>query len=75
MEITKKLRGRPRVFNDEERKRNKTKYQLTKEWICPICKPAKNYTIAGKHCHLNTKKHSKNEKSLKQEIVINDKNM
>ena len=44
-----KPRGRPRVLTDEERKRNKTIYQLTKEWICPICQPPKNYTLAGKH--------------------------
>lgn len=53
MEI--KARGRPRVLTDEERKRNKTKYQLTKEWICPICEPPRNYTLSGKHCHKKLK--------------------
>ena len=57
MEI--KARGRPRVLTDEQRKKNKTRYQLIKEWICPICHPKRNYTIAGKHCHLKTKKHNK----------------
>lgn len=28
--------------------RSKTKYMLSKSWICPLC-PAKNYTLAGKH--------------------------
>ena len=62
MEI--KARGRPRVLTDEERKRNKTIYQLTKEWICPICIPSKNYTIAGKHCHPKTKKTSETERNI-----------
>lgn len=48
MEVVKKTKGRPRVLTDEQRKRNKTRYQLTKEWICPICSPSKNYSIAGK---------------------------
>ena len=59
MEIIKKPKGRPRVFTDEQRKQNKTRYQLNKEWICPICNPKKNYTLAGKHCHMKTKKHLK----------------
>ena len=37
MEIIKKPRGRPRVLTDEQRKQRKTRYQLTTEWICPIC--------------------------------------
>ena len=59
MEIIQKPRGRPRVLTDQQRKQNKTKYQLTKVWICPICSPKKNYTLAGKHCHMKTKKHNK----------------
>ena len=74
MEIIKILRGRPRVLTDEERIRNKTNYQLTKEWICPICKPAKNYTIAGKHCHMKTKKHQKNKQRWKQAVIIDSEN-
>lgn len=61
MEIIKKIRGRPRVLTDEERKRNNTIYQLNKEWICSVCQPPKNYTMAGKHCHMKTNKHRKNE--------------
>ena len=56
MEVVKIKKGRPQVLTDEQRKQNKTRYQLTKEWICPICYPKKNYTLAGKHCHINTKK-------------------
>ena len=59
MEIIQKPRGRPRVLTDQQRKQNKTKYQLNKIWICPICSPKKNYTLAGKHCHMKTKKHNK----------------
>ena len=55
MEI--KPRGRPQLLTDEQRKQNKTRYQLTTEWICPICRPKRNYTLAGKHCHIKTKKH------------------
>ena len=34
---------------------------LNKEWFCDICKTGRNYTLAGKHCHLKTLKHIKNE--------------
>lgn len=64
-----KVRGRPRVLTDEERIRNKTRYQLTKEWICSICKPPRNYTIAGKHSHLKTKKHHKAISDMLEDIV------
>lgn len=53
-------RGRPRIFSDQERKNNKTFYMLNKDWYCDICKNDKNYTLAGKTCHLKTKKHKKN---------------
>jgi len=55
----KRGRGRPRVFSDEERKNHKTTYMLGKEWYCDVCKNGKNYTLAGKSCHLKTKKHEK----------------
>ena len=63
--------GRPiRYFREEERKqaitRNKTKYMLNKEWLCPDCS-FHNYTLAGKWCHLNTNKHKINaEKNITQ---------
>ena len=56
----KRGRGRPKVFSDEERKNHKTTYMLNKEWYCDICKTGRNYTLAGKHCHLKTKKHLNN---------------
>ena len=34
---------------------------LKKEWYCNICNTDINYTLAGKHCHLKTKKHIKNK--------------
>ena len=51
----KRGRGRPRKLTDEERKNNKTTYMLNKEWYCDICKTGRNYTLAGKSCHLKTK--------------------
>ena len=58
---TKRGRGRPKVFTDEERKNHKTIYMLNTEWYCDICNTGRNYTLSGKHCHLKTKKHRKNE--------------
>ena len=54
--IMKKPRGRPRILTNEQRKQNKTRYQLNKEWFCPTCYPIKNYTMAGKTYHLKIKK-------------------
>ena len=53
-------RGRPIFYTDEEKKQRKTDYMLHKPWYCDICNNGKNYTLAGKHCHLKTKKHFKN---------------
>lgn len=50
-----KSRGRPRVLTDQQRKENKSKYMLNKEWYCRMCN--KNYTLADKHSHIKTKKH------------------
>ena len=33
---------------------------LNTPWYCEICKTGRNYTLAGKHCHLNTIKHRLN---------------
>ena len=57
--------GRPKKYSTEEERKNalrqqKTKYMLNKEWYCDICNTGRNYTLAGKHCHLNTKIHKKN---------------
>ena len=61
----KRGRGRPNKYSTEEErkeaiKNSKTKYMLNKEWYCDICKNGINYTLAGKHCHLNQKKHIRN---------------
>ena len=69
-QIIKRGRGRPRVLTDEERRRNKTICMLKKEWYCEICKTGKNYTLAGKHCHLNTLKHRKNINEIKTQSLI-----
>ena len=59
-EDVKRGRGRPRFYTEEEKRQRKTDYMLHKPWFCDICKTGKNYTLAGKHCHLRTKKHYKN---------------
>ena len=60
----KRDRGRPQVYSTEERKEavknSKTNYMLNKGWYCDICNTGRNYTLAGKHCHLKTKKHRVN---------------
>ena len=65
----KRGRGRPRVFTNEEIKNHKSAYMLNKEWYCDICKTGRNYTLAGKSCHLKTK--NTLEMSLK---IISEKN-
>ena len=68
---SKYIMGRPIRYPTEEEKkqaitRNKTKYMLNKEWLCPDCGSG-NYTLAGKWCHLNTNKHKINaEKNITQ---------
>ena len=57
--------GRPKKYLTEEDKKNayrpqKTYYMLNKEWYCDICNTGCNYTLAGKWCHLSTKRHKKN---------------
>ena len=55
----KRGRGRPKIYTEEELRKKKTRYMLNREWFCDICKTGRNYTLAGKHCHLKTKKHEK----------------
>ena len=66
----KRGQGRPRVFTTEEIKNHKTTYMLKKEWHCNICNTGRNYTLAGKHCHLKSHKHKSNVeiKFLKEKI-------
>lgn len=56
-ETVKRRPGRPRILTAEQRKQNKTKYMLNKDWYCDICRNDINYTLAGKFCHLKTKNH------------------
>ena len=56
--------GRPKKYSTEDErkdalKRQKSKYMLNKDWYCDVCNNGRNYTLAGKHCHLKTKKHRK----------------
>ena len=65
----KRGRGRPKIYFTEEERKNalrqqKTKYMLNKEWYCDICNTGLNYTLAGKWCHLNKKKHKKNANAI-----------
>ena len=63
-QTVKRGRGRPKTLTDEQRRTNKTRCMLKKEWYCDICETGRNYTLAGKHCHLKTKKHTKNRERL-----------
>ena len=63
---TKRYRGRHgpiKYFSEEERKRartlSKSKYMLNKSWCCPVC-GNRDYSLAGKHNHLKSKKHQRN---------------
>lgn len=62
-------RGRPRVLTAEQRKINKSQYMLQKEWYCKTCNNNKNYTLAGKTCHLRTKKHHHGISKILQDWV------
>ena len=67
MEVKKKPRGRPKVFTKEELRRRKTLCTLNKKWYCEICQTGINYTLAGKWCHMKTKKHARNIESLNEQ--------
>ena len=45
--------------NDEDRqnaiRQSKTRYMLGKSWVCDVCEH--DYSLAGKHSHIRTKKH------------------
>ena len=70
-QIIKRGRGRPRVLTDEERIKNKTNYMLNTSWYCDICKTGRDYTLAGKSCHMKTKKHAKNANEINNIEQIN----
>ena len=53
--------GRKPKYNTEEDRKNankesKTRYMLNKSWICEAC-DGHDYSLAGKHSHMRTKKH------------------
>ena len=48
-----------KIFTDSELLEHRTRYMLTKPWICTCCNNH-NYSMAGKHSHLKTKKHKRN---------------
>ena len=54
-------------FSEEDRKeaikRSKTKYMVNKQWFCPAC-GNRDYSLAGKWCHLNTRKHMINAEAV-----------
>ena len=56
--------------SDYERKQaskeSKAKYMLNKEWRCPVCNN-RDYSLAGKWQHLNTKKHFINTQYMNHE--------
>ena len=59
-QIIKRARDRPRILTDEERIKNKTTYMLNTSCYCDVCNTGRDYKMAGKHCHLRTKKHRLN---------------
>ena len=65
-EQSKKVHGSTKYFTEKYRKlaitKSKTKYMLNKPWFCDVCNH--DYTLAGKWCHLKTKKHQKNTSNI-----------
>ena len=71
MENIKRARGRPKKYSTvEEKIKNKTTYMLNRPWYCEICKTGRNYTLAGKHCHLKTIKHRLNNEINDMKKII-----
>ena len=62
-----------KYLNDEDRrnaiKQSKTRYMLSKIWTCTVCD--RDYTLAGKHMHISTKKHITN--SITKALETDDK--
>ena len=66
--------GRPiKYFSEEERRqanrRSNTKYMVNKQWLCPDC-GNRDYSLAGKWTHLQSKKHIRNEAKNKAENEV-----
>ena len=55
---------RVKIYTEEQRreaiKNSKNKYLLNKPWFCDICNNNHDNKLAGKGCHLKTKKHHSN---------------
>ena len=60
----KRTRNRPRIYTDEERREHWRVYMMNTPWYCDVCNPGHNYKLAGKTCHINTKKHIRNERRI-----------
>ena len=63
--------GRPKKYFTEEDRikayhQSNNKYMVNKEWLCPDC-GNRNYSLAGKWTHLQTKKHIRNAAKNKEE--------
>ena len=76
-EDVKRGRGRPKKYSTEEErkdaiKQQKSKYMLNKEWYCDVCNTGRNYTLAGKHSHLNTNKHRRNTNIINLREKLNN---
>ena len=74
MENIKRARGRPKYLTEQERIKNKTTYMLNRPWYCEICKTGRNYTLAGKYCHLKTIKHRLNNEINDMKKIIDKHN-
>ena len=55
IEENKKSKGRPRIYTDRERVKQKTNYMTTKSWFCDVCNNGIDYSLAGKSQHRYTK--------------------
>ena len=66
--------GRKLKYNSEKERQDsirelKTRYMLNKTWVCSVFN-GHDYTLAGKCCHIKTKKHIYN--SIIQAIKDDD---
>ena len=69
--------GRKQKYDTEEDRKNairesRTKYMLNKTWVCEVC-GGHDYSLAGKHSHIRTRKHIFNsiKKALEDDDDIN----
>lgn len=63
--VKKKSVGRPPIYTSkEDRIKNIYRFMVNTPWYCNICDPNHNYTLAGKHSHLQTEKHKRNSENI-----------